>query len=280
MKKLWIYIALAMLGAGIGLFVTLCFMVDFDYSRFNNMKLVTNTYEITEEFHSLSIDTITADVDIRPAEDGKCRIICHELEKILHNVQVKDGKLEISAKDERKWTDHLFFFGSESPKVTVYLPECDFEEFKVDNTTGNITLIGSWNLQTMSLKTTTGDIAVSGTDCTQKVFVSVTTGCISTNDLNCGQLTIDGSTGEVKMTDVMANGDIQVRVTTGEIRLDRCDAAALDLKATTGDICATLLTEKQISAHSTTGEVDIPQSTAGGKCVINTTTGDIRVNIG
>ena len=72
----------------------------------------------------------------------------------------------------------------------------------------------------------------------------------------------------------------KIRKTFGDVNLIRCDAEQIHLKATTGSITANLLTPKSISAHATTGDVDVPQSNSGGACEIVTITGNILVDIG
>ena len=46
-----------------------------------------------------------------------------------------------------------------------------------------------------------------------------------------------------------------------------------------GDIEGTLLTDKIFMAESDIGEVDVPKTTSGGRCEINTNTGDIDIEI-
>ena len=61
--------------------------------------------------------------------------------------------------------------------------------------------------------------------------------------------------------------------------MEKSDAATLSIKTDTGDVTGTLLTEKTFDAKASTGDVDVPKTTAGGVCKIRTDTGDICINI-
>ena len=318
MKKVLIWVALGLMGLGVALFVGLGFMVDFDFLRLDTMKYLTNTYDITDIFHSIDVDTITADVEFRLAEDGKCRVVCYEQEEVLHDVHVKDGTLVIDAKDTRSWLDHLSFFNFKTPSITVYLPEQEYQALEVNNTTGDLKLSGPWCLDKLSLKVTTGDIRADGMTCKKDIDIHVTTGSMILKNLNCeklnvsgstgqttmknvrvsekaqlrwttggllmedcgvGNLSLDGTTGDAMLKNVVVSDNLRAETTTGDLKLEHCDAGELFLKATTGDTSASLLTQKIVFAHASTGDVDVPSFTTGGRCEVTTTTGDICIRI-
>ena len=279
MKKIIIWIAAGLMILGIALFLGLGFYTNFDFTRLDSVKYITNTYDITDQFHSIDIDTVTSDIEFRRAEDGQCRVVCYEREKVTHEVSVSDGVLEIAVNDSRSWFDHITVFNFETPIVTVYLPEGDYQSLKIDNTTGDLKLSGKWGVDELSLETTTGDISVTDISCKGDVFVHVTTGDIRLEDMTCKSLNAEGSTGDAVFTNVIAVAAMRVHRTTGDISLEKCDAEEIYINATTGDVTGTLLTSKVISAKATTGNVDVPKLTSGGRCEITTTTGDIRIDI-
>ena len=277
MKKVMIWIAVGMIGLGIALFVGLGIAVKFDFMRFDTMKYVTNSFDITEDFDSVNLDTINADVEFVISEDGKCRVECFEREKLIHDVKVLDGTLTIHAVDSRNWIDHITVFNFRTPKITVYLPAGEYHMLKVKNTTGDLKLTGAWKVEILSLKSTTGDISLNQLTVRGQANVEVTTGNICMNSCTAGSLSLDGSCGDVTLKDVLVSGDLRAVSTTGDMKLERCDADEIYLKTTTGSVTATLLTEKMIFAKTTTGTVDVPKLTTGGQCEITTTTGDISV---
>ena len=282
MKKVLLMIGGCLMIAGIALFIFVAFVANYDFMELGSMNYVTNNHDIQESFESISINTVTADVEIKPSADGQCHVVCHEKEKLIHKVSVKNGTLTISLVDERNWLDHIkgsiFNFGT--TLVTVYLPEGAYDELKVDNTTGHVKLAGDWQLDELDLQTTTGDICVDGVTCDGAVSLHVTTGMISLENLICENLTASGSTGDAVLKNVIVSDTLRVKRTTGDIKLNRCDAGEVYINATTGDVTGSFLTPKVIYAKSTTGDVDVPMSTTGGLCEIDVTTGDIRIKIG
>jgi DUF4097 and DUF4098 domain-containing protein YvlB len=70
-----------------------------------------------------------------------------------------------------------------------------------------------------------------------------------------------------------------IKTSTGNIRLEDCDAETLTLKSDTGSIKGNLLTSKDFYASSDLGKVTVPHSTTGGRCEIETDTGDINITV-
>lgn len=280
MKKALIWIAASLMVLGIALFTIVLFTVDFDFTKVSNVKYMTNSYEFSpQDFDSINLDTITADIEFRKSKDDTCRVVCYEREKMPHEVYIQDHTLTISERDTRNWLDHTTVFSFKTPTITVYLPEGQYETLKIENTTGDIDISGYWIFDSLDLTTTTGDIQINGLSCQRDVFTHVTTGDIKLENLTCNNLTTTGSTGDVDMKNVIVSGSLKARCTTGDIKFDKCDAGELYIKATTGNVSGTLLTPKVIFANSTTGTISVPKYTTGGRCEIDVTTGDIHINI-
>jgi DUF4097 and DUF4098 domain-containing protein YvlB len=58
-----------------------------------------------------------------------------------------------------------------------------------------------------------------------------------------------------------------------------CDAADIYIETTTGSVTGTLISEKQFFTETSTGKVNVPPSGNGGRCEIETGTGNIRIEI-
>ena len=58
-----------------------------------------------------------------------------------------------------------------------------------------------------------------------------------------------------------------------------CDAGELHVKTDTGDVTGSLLSDKIFFAESDVGSVDVPKTTTGGVCEIQTNTGNIAITI-
>ena len=77
--------------AGILIFAIALGASGWDFSKMGNNDYQTKEHEITQEFNSLSLNTITADITLIPTTDEKCKVICYENEKICHQGAHEEG---------------------------------------------------------------------------------------------------------------------------------------------------------------------------------------------
>ena len=273
MKKA-VCVALILIAAGVVISLLAMILMGFDFRTLNRAEAVTNTHTVEETFSSVSVESTTVDVKILPSEDGRCTVVCKELENLYHTVTVEDGRLIIREHDDRKWHQHIGILWYET-EVLVYLPEGIYDEILANVTTGDIE-ISAVDCREIRAETTTGDICISNVTL-QDVHTECTTGDIRLNAINATTLTAKCTTGDIHLSNVITSGKIGIETTTGDIGLHRCDAATLTLKATTGDVTGSLRTPKIFYADTSTGDVKVPHSTEGGACTVNTTTGDIEL---
>ena len=316
MKKVMIIVAVALVILGAVVCIAAAASMKFDFRKMDNGNYQTNTYAVTEEFSSISIDVSTEKIAFKPADDGKCSVVCLEEENLKHEVSVSNGALTIIEKDERKWSDHIGFY-TRTPEITVYLPESIYANLSIKTDTGDIEIPADFSFESASIKgdtadiefyapvkdllmihVTTGDIktanitageldlrastghmSLSSIRCDGDIFTKVSTGKIRLEDITCGNLTSEGTTGDLTMKHVVASGNFNITRGTGDVEFDACDAAEIYVKTSTGDVTGTLLSEKIFFAESDTGKVRVPKSVTGGRCEIETDTGKIEITI-
>ncbi len=318
MKKsalIWLIIAIALIIVGCLLFAVVLFTHNFDFKKIGTQTYETNTYEISEEFDKISIDVSTTDISFALAEDGKCKVICKDREKEKHAVSVENGTLNIRVNDTRKWYDYIGIF-TENLTVTVYLSEKEYSSLSIQTHTGNIEIpvtirfaeldiTGNTSNITcraaisnqIKIKTDTGDIKVSNS-LPKEVYLSTATGKIDINGLICNRLLVETDTGNINLINVMDVGSVQIETDTGDIKLaycmvdtlqietdtgdvklEQCDADSIDIETDTGNVTGTLLSPKIFVTKTSTGKVQVPNTTTGGTCNIKTSTGNIKITI-
>ena len=88
--KSWMRLAanLAVIGA-IALIVAMA-ANGWELSALGSGEYDTTEYEIHEEFQRVSIQSDTEDIAFVPSEDGKCRVVFYEQEKVQHTAAVQD----------------------------------------------------------------------------------------------------------------------------------------------------------------------------------------------
>lgn len=314
--KIWLVIAAPLVFVGLIMFAAVMSEYKWDFSKLSTGKYETNTYEISEEFSNLSINTDTADIIFALSDDGKCRVECYEEEKAKHSVAVQENTLVIKMIDEKSWYDYIGInFGS--PKITVYLSKAEYTSLFINESTGDIKIPKNFKFEgvdislstgdvnflasaskLIKIKTSTGNICVENTSagmldlsastgritvsnviCGGDANINVSTGRTNLNNIECKNLTSSGDTGGISLNNVIAAEKFSIKRSTGDVRFDGSDAAEILVETDIGDVTGTFLSEKTFFVETDIGSVDVPESITGGRCEITTDTGDIELDI-
>ncbi len=315
--KIWLITAAALVLIGCILFVGVMATREWNFTKLSTVRCETNTYEITEVFHDISLQTDTAAIVFALSSDGKCRVECYEEENAKHTVTVREDTLVIQVCDTRHWYDYIGF-QFDSPQITVYLPKTAYDALTIRESTGNVEIPKDFTFvnadislttgtvafcasvtETGKIKTSTGDIRVEKTSagaldlsvttgrvtvsdvtCRDDITVGVSTGNASLRDVACQNVHSNGTTGTITLDRVIAANMFSIERTTGNVKFSGCDASELSVKTSTGYVSGSLLTDKVFIIDTATGRVNVPKAATGGQCMIKTGTGDIDIKIG
>ncbi|MBQ8424931.1 MAG: DUF4097 family beta strand repeat protein [Clostridia bacterium] len=313
--KISLIISLCFVFTGAILFVIAMSINNWDFKKLGSQNFETNSYEFTQEFNNLLINTSTADIDFQYSNDEKCKIICYENKKEKHSTTIENGILSINCINEKKWYDYISLF-SNNPKITVYLPKLESLNLEIKLSTGDIN-ITDFTFENISISASTGDVKCSASSkkqtkihlstgdifiensmaenydlvsstgliklnnvvCSNEIKLKVTTGDNYLTNVNCKNIVSTGSTGDINLNSVIATNNISITRNTGDVEFYKCDASEIVIKTSTGDVEGTLLSDKVFITKSNTGDIEIPKTTTGGKCKITTNTGDIEISI-
>ena len=312
----WIITAIVLLVTGIVICGVSFGVLGFDLGKLSTVTYVTNTYDVSEKFQNISIDGDTENIKFVFSEEEKCRVVCFEEENDLHTVRVEDQTLTIEKKDRKGFWWNVSI-ATESPSITVYLPEKVYKELSIESDTGDVEIPKEFSFDTIDVNLDTGDMSCLAsaegdirvrTDTGHITIADVTaagmllssdtgkmelsdvkisgdleiqehTGKVVLENVKCRNFTSDGDTGSLVMTNVTASGEFNLERNTGDIEFHGCDAETIYVETDTGDVTGTLLTDKVFITETDTGSVDVPKSVSGGRCEISTDTGDIRIEI-
>lgn len=308
-----IILASLLMVAGLIVVAVTLFAIKFDFSKMSNVKYEENIYEITEDFISISVDTETADVIFLSSENGECKVICNEAENMKHSVSVKDGALLIEVVNEKEWHEYISIFDFGKEKITVYLPGSEYKALTVEASTSDVTVSDGFKFESVDINVSTGDVK-NYASATGSVKIKASTGDICVENISAGSLELDVSTGDIRLKNVKCEDDINATVSTGdmefinvkskslttsgstgdvllegfiatdklhierstgEIELDGCDASEIYIETSTGDVRGSVLSDKTFIADSSSGDIDVPKETVGGRCYVKTSSGDI-----
>ena len=296
-KKRLMKLAGILAVVGLTIFWAAMVIMKFDFNRLSTMKFETNTHEVDEDFDNISIEVETAEVTFVPSGDGKCKVVCEEPQRVKHSVEVKNGTLKIRSVDERKWYDYIGI-GFWETSVTVYLPKDSYEQLIIVSATGDIEMPDDFSFEDVNVTastaeinweasvekklgicTSTGDITLQSVCVNKTIEVATSTGEIKLNDVNCANIDAGSSTGDITLKNVVAKDGICIGTSTGDVEFDGSDADWISVNTTTGDVSGTLLSDKIFMVDTSTGKIEVPKTTTGGKCEIETNTGDIELTI-
>ncbi len=308
-----IFIATILAVVGLAIFAVTMTVLKWDFEKLSWGDKTMTTYEISESFNSITILEETTDIQILPSEDETAHISYTQKKNYTQTVTVFDGTLRIEIADTRRWYERIFNFTSH--KVVLYLPKGEYEGLTVNADTGDIDVAsafafssidivadtgdirclasssGSIKIQTstgeitlsnlvadtIALTTTTGDIELTNIECQSSVTLLVNTGDIKLSSVRCEDLLSRGDTGDIELRDVIAQGAFKIERDTGDVELDGSDATEIFIQTDTGDVEGSLLSEKIFLVRSNTGKISVPKSVNGGRCEIETDTGDIII---
>lgn len=257
MTKIWIAVATLLLILGIALFVGVMAHYGFDFNKLSTIKYEENTYDIYEEFDKISINVDTTDIEFVPTVDSSCKVICYDSEKVKHSVTVQNKTMSVDIEDTRKWYEHIGIY-SASPKMTVHLPQKEYESLFIKNDTGDIKV-----------------------ECftASEIIIDSATGTIELSNVNCLELQLENNTGDINLKKVIAKNSFDIENDTGDIVFENCDAYEIFAKTDTGNVSGVLLSDKIFITETSTGDISVPKTLTGGKCEIKTATGDITIRI-
>lgn len=299
---------------GVSIFLIAMAVNHWDFSKISTIQYVTNTHTVKDDFTGICVETNTADVLFAISDDETCKVVCREQDKMQHSVEVQNGILQIHMVNTRKWYEYIgISFGQ--PQITLYLPQSAYDSVTVDASTSDVALPRELTFENMQitvktgdvsnfasvtqtgkiqtktgkiwvedihagaldLSVTTGHVTVRNVRCREDVTVGVSTGDTRLTDLTCKNLSSTGSTGDLSLTNVVANGKFSLERSTGDIHFTKCDAAEISVETSTGDVTGSLLSDKVYMTQTSTGRIDVPKTTTGGKCEISTDTGNIKI---
>ena len=274
--KIWLITATSLVALGCIMFSVAMTKIHWDFTKLSTVKYETNTYEVTDDFNSISMLTDTADILFVQSDDKICKVVCYEMSDMKHTTTVQNNTLTINVTDEREWYDHIgITLGS--PKITVYLPKTEYDSLVIKEDTGDIEVPKDFKFGTIDIATSTGDITIAGVTCEDDIVINVSTGKVNLTDIKCKSLISDGSTGDFSLKNVIATEKFSIERSTGDVKFDACDATEIWVETDTGDVTGKLLSEKIFITETSTGDVHVRKSTNGGKCEITTSTGDIYI---
>lgn len=315
--KKWIIAAAILLGTGVLICGISFAVLGFDFRTLDTVEYVTNAYDVSDDFQNISIKADVENITFVPSDDGTCKVVCREEESDPHQVSVRGDTLTVEKKEKYRWQIFNNWVVTESPEITVYLPNNVYKTLSIDADTSDVNIPKDFTFDSISvtldtgaasclasvngdifIETDTGHITISDVSAAGMRLASDTgrmdisnveisgdmdiresTGRVTMENVTCRNLTSNGDTGSLIMTNVTASGEFNLERDTGNIEFNGCDAETIYVKTDTGNVTGSLLSDKVFITQTDTGKMDVPKTITGGRCEITTDTGNISIEV-
>lgn len=278
MKKTLI-IALLFIILGFVICISALYYIGFDLFKLQTVEMKKDTSYIDGEFDSISVETVEADLLIKRADDGKCKLVYTVRKGTDFSAETRGGVLTVKEKDatNRKWYDNIGIW-MEDCSVVLYLPETAYESIRASTVSGDIALPKGFSFGDVDATTTSGDVKISSSS-EGKINVTTTSGDVSVGERTCSDISVKTVSGDVRLSEVVSSGTLKLKSTSGDLELYQCDGENISIETVSGDVEGSFLSGKDFSVNTTSGDVEIPKRSIGAPCRINTVSGDIEIDV-
>ena len=314
-KKVAIIVSVVAIIIGLFLCGGAAIATDFKFSNISTENYVTNTYTVEDKFMRVTVEAEEYDVRLHVSEDDQCKVECAETESVSCSVEVDNDTLSVRISNNRKWYEYIGFgFNWAKTKLDIYLPQEKYASLFIRSRSGNISVpegltfaesdvysasgeigffavvendlcvrtesgdisVSGINPQNLTVQAVSGDVAIHAVNLEADLSVKTVSGSIGVSGMACQNVEAVSTSGDIEFSDLIAEEKIRTSSVSGDVELWQCDAGSLDIKTTSGDVSGSLLTQKIFVTDTTSGDVDVPRSTSGGICQVNTTSGNIE----
>ena len=273
--KKWLIAALALILAGAAMFTAALALCGWDITKLGTVDYVETTLEPSGDFENISINVYTTDLRLLPSEDGKCRIVCYEDEKVSHTAEVKDGALVIDTNDTRKWFTVSLSF--KSPTMEVYLPKSEYENLDISTDTGAVSLPIALTFDRIKIDGHTGAVSCHSS-AKGDVDIELDTGALVVSNVSAGSMKLKTDTGIIELSGNTVAENIDVASATGFVSLENISCGDLRAKADTGRVSLDGVTCGDLHAETDTGSIALENVVGSGKFELISDTGHIDLN--
>lgn len=261
--KIILYVVLIVILLSIMIFVLFKKDFIFSFGDYDKVELYNETYSL-DEVDSLNINMVSTDITIKDSEDGNVRVVIYgkEERKDRYSVTNDDNNLKVS---EQSYSSFCFGFCFYNEEVIVYLPKGFNKDINIKGTSSDVNIINNYDSK-VDIQTVSGDIKVQDVN---DIFVRSTSGDIDIN--NAIDVEVKSVSGDVT---IKSGKNVKADTTSGDISVD--GATKIDINTTSGEV--RIGTSGNVDISTMSGDVEIGDLTVTCESIINTISGDVKIN--
>ena len=262
-KIILITISLVCILIGAGMMAGAYFsMVNDASSQLAAAEFQEKTHTITEPFTKLNIQTISSSIEILPASDGTCRIVCDDNEKLYHSFSITESaqgvQLNINQHDDWQWYEMLYgLYRVDELKVQIYLPEAEYELLHANSASGDITVAPDFRFQTVDTYTSSGNTKLT--------------------DLHAGHLAVHSISGDLILRNLEMTEDAYIDSTSGFMQIENLKATNITTRSSSGGTALENISSNYLRATSVSGEIRVMGSSFCDTSFFETSSGNVEI---
>ena len=289
-------VALILIIAGAVICTAALAMGGFDMKHFGlNQNWQVTAYYPEETVTALDIRTVSANVVVRPARDGKVCVNAAESENVYYDKYVENGTLHVvrHAETTQWWRNLSLLTLGRDEMVEVLLPEGAYRALKIETVSGNIGVERGLSFETATLNATSGGVACLSA--TNELTAAAVSGDVNLENVQGANCSASTTSGEIRLAnmDVEAcrvssvSGNVtleglraasaDVSTTSGDVRLSGAGVGAWRIDTTSGDVTGNVVNACAFNVKTVSGRVETPQSGTDGALTAQTTSGDVVI---
>lgn len=276
-KKVLIIVFISLLALVVIAFAVGFVISGFDLAAMNSNDISQYEMEMTNEFNSIDIRTLTARVELRLSDDGKCHVQLTEREATPFSVDVNsDGQLVIEETMKDAFSlSFMFRIDLFDTGVVVCLPKEEYDSIKIQTNTGNVNVASDLKLEHADIETDTGKVSFYG--CVGSVLdIKTDTGIIKLDGVTAKDILTKCDTGAVELTSVNADS-IDIEVSTGSVTLSDTECESISVNSTTGSVTLRNTECDSMSVKASTGSIRLSGVIADKTLLLRNNTGSVEL---
>ncbi len=292
-----------------------------DYTAYNNVEYKVNVYDVDYDFSDVYIDETSLDISFELTNEEKAYVRVMAQENISHQVYVENEKLVIKRADDNTMKNSMWGINisTQTPSLTVYLPQKNFENLTIISTSGDIFIyenknfsfknceitatssdvdvlgcvtdslavnntsgkidVGFCPIKNVALSTNSGDVYLQKISDSEDISVKTTSGDTYISLVTCENLSVESNSGELECLNTQVAHLTEMHSTSGDITLEAFDSGELNLWSISGSIYGEFISNKNFITDSASGTINAPIGGTGGNCLVRTNSGDITLKL-
>jgi len=266
----------------IAFLVTVIIMFTFgkvSFPRFMNNEKQIELLHQSEKVNgitAISLDLSSTDVVITPSASNEINISYRGpeslKEKLDLTVTVNNGELSIVQNEAHQF---FFFNWNFTPKILeISLPQSYADNIDIENSSGNLSISGVYNLTSFKSQLTSGDVNLEDIVCPD-FSVGCTSGNITLGNIEAKNINITMTSGNLKASALTGDGNIGT--ISGDIRIDNL-AGNDQISMTSGNVTISSFSGSG-SASCSSGNIDITIAGSMGDFSAKTSSGNVDVTL-